>query len=126
MLLGKRIAAARQARGWSRSDLARKASVDPSYVTRIEEALYKRPSVDKVTRLADALGVRVTELTDPSPIATTDPIAADLAALFEPDEAPTVAEILKAWSRPDRRTRRYLLDTMRPLVLGVPDPEPRS
>ena len=67
MLLGQRIAAARRARGWSRSDLARKAQLDPSYVTRIEEAQYKRPSVDKVRVLAGALGVNVNDLTDPPP-----------------------------------------------------------
>lgn len=65
MLLGQRITAARNARGWSRSDLARKARVDPSYVTRIEEARFTRPSVDKVRAIASALGVNVADLTDP-------------------------------------------------------------
>jgi transcriptional regulator with XRE-family HTH domain len=66
VLLGQRITAARNARGWSRSDLARKAQVDPSYVTRIEEAHFKRPSVDKVRALAGALGINVNALTDPT------------------------------------------------------------
>lgn len=72
MLLGQRITAARNARGWSRSDLARKAQVDPSYVTRIEEAHFKRPSVDKVRALAGALGINVAALTDPPPPSNPD------------------------------------------------------
>lgn len=120
VLLGQRITAARETRGWSRSDLARKAAVDPSYVTRIEEAKYKRPSVDKVKQLADALGIRVTELTDPPPASVPVGIEAELAALFKPEEAPLVAEILRAWARHDEKTRRFLLRTMKPLVTEIP------
>lgn len=67
VLLGKRITAVRQQRGWSRSDLARKAGVDPSYITRIEEGDYKRPSIDRVKALADALRVPMSALTEPPP-----------------------------------------------------------
>jgi transcriptional regulator with XRE-family HTH domain len=120
VLLGKRITEARERRGWSRADLARRAAVDPSYVTRIEEAHYKRPSVDKVTQLAGALGIRVTDLTDPSPVPVSGGIEAELRALFEPSEAPLVAEILRSWARHDEPTRRFLLETLKPLILGFP------
>lgn len=96
MLLGQRITAARQAKGWSRSDLARRAQVDPSYVTRIERAEYGRPSVDKVTAIATALGIRVTDLTEPTPLpAEVANLRATLMSMgFRPNETPLVDRIL--------------------------------
>lgn len=67
MLLGQRISHERQRRGWTRSDLARKAGIDPSYVTRIEEAKFQHPSIGKVQSLANALNVPMSTLTEPPP-----------------------------------------------------------
>jgi transcriptional regulator with XRE-family HTH domain len=123
VLLGKRITAAREAKGWSRSDLARRASVDPSYVTRIEDAQYKRPSIDKVNALAGALGIRVTDLTEPKPSEVPAGTAAALSEIFRADEAREVADILMVWARHSEKTRKFILKTMKPLVLDVPDSE---
>src|SRR4051812_5763648 len=92
--LGKKITTAREARGWSRSDLARRAHVDPSYVTRIEDAQYKRPSVDKVRAIALALGINVTDLTEPLPV--SGGIRGQLVAMgLDPEEeAGLAAEFL--------------------------------
>lgn len=119
VLMGKRITEARERRRWSKAELARKAGVTPSYVTRVERGEYTRPSVDLVAAIATALGVRVTDLTEPAPAYTG--IEAELAALFQPDEAPLVAEILRVWARHDEKTRRFLLKTMKPLVFEIPD-----
>ncbi len=121
VLMGKRITDARRRRGWSKAELGRRAGVAPSYVTRIEQGKFGRPSVDQVKALADALGVALTDLTEPAPSPVSPGIEAELAAMFRPDEAPLVAEILRGWARHDERTRRYLLSTMKPLVLGIPD-----
>ncbi len=66
-LLGRRIAAERIRRGWSKSDLARKAGLDPSYVTRLEAAKFEHPAFDKIQAVAGAFRVEVTTLTDPPP-----------------------------------------------------------
>jgi transcriptional regulator with XRE-family HTH domain len=109
--LGKKIEAARLARGWSRSDLARRAHVDPSYVTRIEEAHYKRPSVDKVRAIAAALKIHVTDLTEPIPVPAkaVDMRAALVAKGFRPDETYIVDQILDDMVEHDADERSELL-----------------
>ncbi len=77
MLMGNRIAEARGRRGWNKAELARRARVAPSYVTRIEQGRFDRPSADLLGRLADALGVRVADLTG---TATAPPGESDLLA----------------------------------------------
>lgn len=74
MLLAQRITRERRRRGWSKADLARKAVIEPSYITRIEAAKFDHPSIDKVRAIADALGVRVSDLTDAPP----EPVDADV------------------------------------------------
>ena len=65
MALAQRITHERLRRGWSRTGLARRAGVDPSYVTRIEQAKFRDPSVEKIRSLAAAFGLPVDALTDP-------------------------------------------------------------
>jgi transcriptional regulator with XRE-family HTH domain len=65
MALAQRISHERLRRGWSRSDLARKAGLDPSYVTRVEQGKFAAPSVEKIQQLADALRVPMATLTEP-------------------------------------------------------------
>lgn len=67
VLLGKRIAAERSRRSWSKSDLARRAGISPSYITRIEAGAYASPSIDHVRAIADALRIDLAALTDPPP-----------------------------------------------------------
>jgi transcriptional regulator with XRE-family HTH domain len=70
--LAQRITHERLRRGWSRTGLARRAGLDPSYVTRVEQAKFREPSVEKIRALASALGLPVDALTDPPPAEMPD------------------------------------------------------
>lgn len=60
--LGTAIRDAREARGWSGFELARRAGVDRSRVSRIESGEARQPDPRTLTRLADALGVPSADL----------------------------------------------------------------
>jgi transcriptional regulator with XRE-family HTH domain len=119
VLMGKRIADARSRKRWTKAKLATIAGVAPSYITRIEQGVYDRPSVDLVKSIADALGLRVTDLTDPSPAPVAAGIEAELRALFPPERAEAVAEILRVLARHDEQNQWLVLNTMKPLILGL-------
>lgn len=59
--IGKRIALARELRGWNQSELAREMNVTPQSVQAWESGK-NVPRPQKMTRLAEVLGVRVGEL----------------------------------------------------------------
>lgn len=59
--LGKNIKSVRQSRGLSQMYLAAEASLDKSYIGAIERAEVN-PSIKKIVRIADALGVSFSEL----------------------------------------------------------------
>jgi ribosome-binding protein aMBF1 (putative translation factor) len=52
----QRLAALRQARGWSQNELAREAAVSQSMVARYEAGRTPAPRLEIVARLAHALG----------------------------------------------------------------------
>jgi transcriptional regulator with XRE-family HTH domain len=54
--IGRRIAAFRRERGWTQIILGDKVGVEPSYITRIEAA-GRRPTIDTLRKIAEALGV---------------------------------------------------------------------
>ena len=58
--IGKTIKKVRLARGWSQMYLAAEASLDKSYIGAIERAEVN-PSIKKIARIADALGVSLGE-----------------------------------------------------------------
>ena len=58
--IGKTIKKARLARGWSQMHLAAEASLDKSYIGAIERAEVN-PSIKKIARIADALGISIGE-----------------------------------------------------------------
>jgi transcriptional regulator with XRE-family HTH domain len=62
MKIGKRIAELREAKGWTQSELAAKARVTPSAINQIESGLTKRPSIETLFPIADALNVDAREL----------------------------------------------------------------
>src|SRR5262245_16935811 len=99
-LIGCRVAAARAARGWNKSVLARRARVHPSYVVKLEQGRVERPSLDCVVRIADALGVRVVDLTMDIPAVTTGAaLRAELAPLgYRDDEMELIAEIVNQFA----------------------------
>jgi transcriptional regulator with XRE-family HTH domain len=74
-------------------------------------------AAEKYLRLMRAAGYVPDEESEPA----TDGIEAELRAMFQPDEAPLVAELLQKLARHDARRRRFLLGTMKPLVLDFPD-----
>src|SRR6186713_1540846 len=97
VLLGKRIGEARRQRHWTKADLARKAGISPSYVTRIEQGAYDRPSMEQIRAIAGALGVTVMTLAEPLPEPDDD--RAELRRLIAqrvgPDNADLVDDLVK-------------------------------
>lgn len=95
--MGNRIRQARIERGWSKAKLADRANVTPSYVGRLEKGHYKRPSMENLTAVANALGRRVVDLLDsPAPELDVD-LLEQLRELIGADEgamAEMVAEVL--------------------------------
>lgn len=61
--LGKRVRQYRLKLGWSQMLLAAESGLDKSYIGSIERAEVN-PSIKKIARVADALGVHVVELLD--------------------------------------------------------------
>lgn len=59
--LVKNIIALREARGWNKSDLARKCEVDASYISRIENA-DRYVGIESIEKIALALDVEFFEL----------------------------------------------------------------
>lgn len=68
-----RLRELRRARGLSQAQLAEQATLTPTYITRLESG-GSAPNIDTVARLAEALGVAVTELLPAT--APDDPTAA--------------------------------------------------
>jgi transcriptional regulator with XRE-family HTH domain len=99
MLLAQRVTRERERRGWKKADLARKAGVDPSYVTRIELAQLKHPSIGKVRAISKALGLDLTSLTEPPPPA-------------DPDDDALLRKLLekKAGNKPNAEMIEQLID----------------
>lgn len=102
-LIGKRIRAARERLGMNQSELARKANVTASYLNRTERGLFQAPSVEKLTAIATALGMRLADLTGEA-----EPLDEDVAAQLErlaPDDRKLVAEAIDEVLRlaPERR-----------------------
>lgn len=61
--LGRRIRKYRLQLGWSQMFLAAESGLDKSYIGSIERAEVN-PSIKKIARIADALGVHVADLLD--------------------------------------------------------------
>lgn len=67
LVIGKRIRAARERLGWSQTELAQRAGSVASYQSRLEAGQFERPSVERLSAIARALGVTLAELTDAAP-----------------------------------------------------------
>jgi transcriptional regulator with XRE-family HTH domain len=79
LVIGKRIRAARERLGWSQTELAQRAGSVASYQSRLEAGQFERPSVERLSAIARALGVTLAELTDAAP-----PLSPLLAYLVSP------------------------------------------
>ena len=60
-LVGENIRLLRKARGWSQEDLGEQADLSYKFVGEIERGAVN-PSLDSLTRIANALAVEITEL----------------------------------------------------------------
>lgn len=57
--IGRRIRAARERHDWTMTELAKRAGVNHSYVSKVEIGAFGTPSVEKLSAIATALGQRV-------------------------------------------------------------------
>jgi transcriptional regulator with XRE-family HTH domain len=61
-MLEQRIKQARKKVGWSQQKLAEKAGLSLAVITKIEQGVAKRPSIQTMMKLADALEISLDEL----------------------------------------------------------------
>ncbi len=61
-MLEQRIKQIRKKVGWSQQKLAEKAGLSLAVITKIEQGVAKRPSIQTMMKLADALGISLDEL----------------------------------------------------------------
>jgi len=61
-MLEQRIKQVRKKAGWSQQKLAEKAGLSLAVITKIEQGIAKRPSIQTMMKLADALGISLDEL----------------------------------------------------------------
>jgi transcriptional regulator with XRE-family HTH domain len=66
MSLGERIRRLRTARGWSSGQLSKESDVSRAYLWQLETGGKENPSLDVLQRLANALGVSVSEFSEAS------------------------------------------------------------
>ncbi len=60
--LGQMLRMLREEKGWTQEELAEKASVERSYLAKLETGVKQNPSLKVLKRLAKSLRVPVTEL----------------------------------------------------------------
>jgi transcriptional regulator with XRE-family HTH domain len=115
--IGRRVAAARAARGWNRSALARRAEIHPSYVSKLERGGYLRPSIDRIVRIAEALGIRVVDLTMDTAATVSSALHSELAPLgYQDDEVALVGDIVRQVAHYPVPTRQRVLSAILALV----------
>ena len=61
-MLEQKIKQLRKKAGWSQQKLAEKARLSYTVITKIEQGVAKRPSIQTMVKLADALGISLDEL----------------------------------------------------------------
>ena len=61
-MLEQRLKQLRKKAGWSQQKLAEKASLSYNVITKIEQGVAKRPSIQTMVKLADALEISLDEL----------------------------------------------------------------
>ncbi len=62
MKLGELIAVARECKGWSQRELAKRSGVDHAIIAQYETATVKEPSWRKIVKIAKALNLNLNRL----------------------------------------------------------------
>lgn len=68
MSVAERVTLFRERLGWSKNELARRAEIGVSTVSRIEAEIIVSPGVEVLRKIAEALGVPVSEITGERPM----------------------------------------------------------
>lgn len=68
MTLGERITALRERRGWSQNQLAERAGVERSHLSKIVRGRYENTGHGTLAKIAAALGVDLSEITGERPL----------------------------------------------------------
>lgn len=89
MALAGRLRQRRMEKGWSASELARRAGIARSHVSRIESGESARPSADVLQRLALALETSVADLLEQPEAVSVAELPVSLRRLAERDQLPT-------------------------------------
>jgi transcriptional regulator with XRE-family HTH domain len=61
-MLDKRLKELRKKSGWSQQKLAEKAGLSYNVITKIEQGVAKRPTIQTMMKLADAFGITLDEI----------------------------------------------------------------
>lgn len=94
--LGPRVLELRNERGWNQKELAGRAGIHPTRLSRIERGV-ARPSLDELMGLADALGVRLDDLLgrDGPPPARPSRLLHEFETFASPEERAGMAALLQ-------------------------------
>ena len=72
-MIGKNIRKLRKLNNLTMSQLAEKCNISQSYISDLENGNVKKPSIDKIYKIAEVLGVSVYQLIGESPLPATIP-----------------------------------------------------
>jgi len=97
--IGERLRQEREKKGWSARMLGQRSGVSHAYISHLEAGQYARPGIERLGRLAEALGVPLSALTgyteeDPA----LEQIQVNLTAIrqLDPEALDRLAEIILA------------------------------
>lgn len=63
-MLEQRLKQLRKKAGWSQQKLAEKAGLSYNVITKIEQGVARRPTIQTMIKLADAFGISLDQLVD--------------------------------------------------------------
>lgn len=118
-LIGQRVADARKVRDWSQIDLARRSGVSASYISRLENGEYQRPSHEKLSAIASALGQRVADLTDPPDQKEDSERRRMIESHVGPENADLAEAILEKMRGKPRDDLKTVLNVVEVLLSGM-------
>lgn len=127
--VGRRIRQAREDRGWNQSELARRADVTASSLSRVESGDIVVPSSELMAKVARALGVPVDSLMGDAPPPSEHDVAefrAYVSAMVGSDHADLVEAIVLAAAEKPARDRDVILRVARNVIVTFPTLPPKN